>query len=573
MGRGGATSHTRSIFDSLVNGRLTPGVLSYVSTTTSRCKASTVTNFNELPYPVLVTTSEGLILSVNTEFLALVGGQPSDWYLRPMQDLLAASSRYWLNNVGLPEVKRLGALQTTRLKLNGEWGKPIEVQASCKTSLAEQSVHFYWLFLVTDMQAATVPSTSDIPGARLILSVTNALPSPMAYWDKDLICRFSNQRYLEWFGKTHEEMRCIHIRAMMGERLFALNRPYIEGALAGVPQEFDREMEKPDGTIGYTQVNYVPDIDGQGVVLGFNAMVTNVTRLREADAAIRLSASVFDSTSEGIVVTDVNRKIVSANPAAARITGYPVTEMLGQSPRMMYTDRNGEAFYDAMERSFLAQDHWSGEQWVCRKDRNVIRLWISLSKIRNETGKIVRHLSLFSDITERHGKEELVRRMALHDALTDLPNRVLLMDRLTQLLATRNRSPHPIAVMFLDLDGFKQVNDGLGHDAGDEVLKTVAHRLLALLRTADTVARLGGDEFVVLLDNPEHREAVAHIAERIVTSVNLPIQIGNKPAHVGCSIGIAWHLEQGTSAGALLKIADAAMYVAKAAGKNTFRFG
>jgi diguanylate cyclase (GGDEF)-like protein len=113
----------------------------------------------------------------------------------------------------------------------------------------------------------------------------------------------------------------------------------------------------------------------------------------------------------------------------------------------------------------------------------------------------------------------------------------------------------------------------LGHDAGDEVLKTVAHRLLALLRNADTMARLGGDEFVVLLDNPEHREAVAHVAERIVTSVNLPIQIGNNPARVGCSIGIAWHLEQGTSAGALLKIADAAMYVAKAAGKNTFRFG
>ena len=536
----------------------------------------TAFTLHQLPHPVVVTTETGCIVAANAGLLALVGGSASDWQHKPLEALMAPASRSWLQAQGLATVLPLALVQGVSLQLQGLSGHALSMLASCRFggmqefSPAEPSC-YYWLFL-----EGAAPTQISAPKDRFMRAVTDALPSPMAYWDKDLICRFSNQRYLEWFGKTSQQMDAIHMRAMLGERLYALNLPYIEGALAGTPQEFEREMVRPDGTTGYTLVNYVPDIDSNGVVQGFNALVTNVTRLREADAAIRLSASVFDSTSEGIIVTDVNRQIVSANDAAARITGYTVAELLGQSPRMMDSDRDEDTFYEAMEREFIARGRWAGERWVRRKDGHVIRSWTSLSIIRNEAGKVVRYLDLFSDITERHSKDELLRHMALHDALTDLPNRVLLMDRLTQLMAAVQRSPHPIAVLFVDLDGFKQVNDILGHDAGDAVLKTVAQRLLGLLRTVDTVARLGGDEFVVVLNNPERADHEAHtaiVAQRIIAAINVPIAVGSEHARVGCSIGIAMHPQHGTSADALLKGGDEAMYAAKAAGKNTFRFG
>jgi diguanylate cyclase (GGDEF)-like protein/PAS domain S-box-containing protein len=529
-------------------------------------------DLDDLPYAVLVTTSAGLVLSANAGLLALVGGEAAHWQQRPMAGLLTADCHTWLTTQGLPALQRMEPIKGKALQLQGLAQNPVTVLAHCQPAVGDFSGTYHWLFLASQVQPECAANASA-PKERFIRAVTNALPSPMAYWDKDLRCRFSNQRYLEWFGKTSQEMQGIHIRDMMGERLFGLNRPYIEGALAGTPQEFEREMTRPDGAKGYTLVNYVPDIDSQGAVQGFNALVTNVTHLREADAAIRLSASVFDSTSEGIIVSDISRKIVSANPAASHLTGYAVTELVGQSPRMLDSDRNGDAAYDAMEHALLTRGHWAGEQWMRRKDGQVARMWVSLSTIRNEAGKVVRHLGLFNDITERHGKEELVRHMALHDGLTDLPNRVLLMERLSQLLAVVMRGPHPIAVLFMDLDGFKQVNDRLGHGAGDQVLKTVAQRLVDLLRSVDTVARLGGDEFVVVLDNPEHQDHVVHIAQRIIAAVNLPIAVDNQQAHVGCSIGIAMHPQQGTSADELLKSADDGMYAAKAAGKNTFQFG
>jgi diguanylate cyclase (GGDEF)-like protein len=177
-----------------------------------------------------------------------------------------------------------------------------------------------------------------------------------------------------------------------------------------------------------------------------------------------------------------------------------------------------------------------------------------------------------ADITQQWNKEQLVRQMALYDGLTDLPNRSLLMERVGQLIAMSVREPRHIALMFLDLDGFKLVNDTWGHAIGDQVLKTVSSRLLSLLRPSDTVARLGGDEFVILLDNPESRDNVALIASRIIEVVNSPMRFDQKIAHVGTSIGIAFFSAEVTTPSELLKNADDAMYEAKAAGKNTYRF-
>jgi two-component system CheB/CheR fusion protein len=215
---------------------------------------------------------------------------------------------------------------------------------------------------------------------------------------------------------------------------------------------------------------------------------------------------------------------------------------------------------------------WKGEVWSRRKNGSIYLERLCISAIFNEAGEVHRYVAVCADITQQWNKEQLVQHMALHDGLTDLPNRSLLMERIGQLMAMSARETRHIALMFLDLDGFKLVNDTWGHEIGDQVLKTVSTRLLSLLRPTDTVARLGGDEFVILLDNPESRDNVAMIASRVIEVVNAPMSFDQKIARVGTSIGIAFFEKEVTSPSDLLKNADDAMYKAKAAGKNTYRF-
>jgi diguanylate cyclase (GGDEF)-like protein/PAS domain S-box-containing protein len=394
----------------------------------------------------------------------------------------------------------------------------------------------------------------------------------LAYWDRQLLCRFANLSYLDWFGKTPQQMLGLSMSAVLGNKLFGLNLPYIQGALAGEVQEFERTMVKPDGSVGYTLANYIPDIDTQGRTVGFFALVTNISRLREADAAIRLSASVFEATTEGIMVTDTQATIVSVNPAFTALTGYTPEEVVGQNARILKSGRHDATFFSAMFQQLQQTRLWKGEVWSKRKDGSIYLAQLSISAIRDDSGDITRYVGVCADITDRWDKEQIVRHMALHDGLTGLPNRSLLMERLGQLFAMSAREPRHIALMFLDLDGFKLVNDTWGHDMGDHVLKTVSTRLSGLLRPSDTVARLGGDEFVILLNNPDSRESVGLIAARVIEEVNAPISFDGKTAHVGTSVGIAIFQEEDTSPDALLKRADDAMYVAKAAGKNTYRF-
>jgi len=360
--------------------------------------------------------------------------------------------------------------------------------------------------------------------------------------------------------------------SVLGDQLFQQNLPFINNALAGNYQQFERAIHRPDGSIGYTLADYIPDKDMTGNVKGFFALVTNITRLREADAAIRMSASVFEATAEGIMVTDTAANIVSVNPAFSAITGYSEEEVVGQNARILKSGRHDDAFFGAMFQKLKTDRLWKGEVWSKRKDGSVYLEQLSISAICDDGGSVLQYVGICSDITERWDKEQLVRHMALHDGLTGLPNRTLLMERLGQLIAISRRESRHVALMFLDLDGFKKVNDTLGHSIGDEVLKTVATRLSVLLRNSDTVARLGGDEFVLLLDNPESNESIAHIGTRVIAVVNEPMQFDEAETRVGTSIGIAVFRDGIDSAEALLKRADDAMYVAKAAGKNVYRF-
>jgi diguanylate cyclase (GGDEF)-like protein/PAS domain S-box-containing protein len=362
------------------------------------------------------------------------------------------------------------------------------------------------------------------------------------------------------------------MRELPGDTIYALNVPMIEAALKGEACEFEREIQRPDGTKAYTLANYIPDIDAQGRVNGFFALVSNITKIREGEQASRLIASVFNNINEGLMITDAQDVILMVNAAFTQITGVDMADAIARSSRILKSGRHDDAFYDGMWRAARDTGRWQGEVWSQRQDGSVFLMALSISAMRDEQGQVSRYVSVLSDATERWNKDQVVEHMALHDSLTQLPNRHLLMERLGQLTSIASRSPRNIALLFLDLDGFKAVNDTWGHDAGDRVLTTVASRLLAKLRLTDTVARLGGDEFVVLLDEANLMENVALIGQQLVDSINQPIDIGGAFAHVGVSMGIALYPDNGRAPEALLKAADDAMYAAKAAGKNTLRF-
>ncbi len=424
-------------------------------------------------------------------------------------------------------------------------------------------------------QALKQAESAALAGARneqFIRSIADAAPNMIGYWDRNLRCRFANHAYLAWFGKHPQDLIGTTMQDLMGERLYALNEPHIRGVLAGEPQHFQRTLAKTAGGVGHILGNYIPDIDASGAVNGFFTLASEVTELKEAQAQLELAASVYANTVEGITVTDVDGVILSVNPAFVEITGYSAAEAVGQTPRILKSNRHDRAFYVAMWESIRTSGRWKGDIWNRRKNGDVFLERITISAIRGADGEPARYVSVFSDITDLWRKDEYLRHLAFHDALTDLPNRFLLMERLGHEIAIAQRERFSLAVLFLDLDGFKFVNDQFGHEIGDELLQTVAQRLLARVRQSDTVARLGGDEFVIALNNPADQDEVALIARHVVESLAEPMQLQGNGIQVGCSIGIALFPTNALTPADLIKKADAAMYGAKAGGKNRFLF-
>jgi diguanylate cyclase (GGDEF)-like protein/PAS domain S-box-containing protein len=346
----------------------------------------------------------------------------------------------------------------------------------------------------------------------------------------------------------------------------------LTNVLQGQLEQFERPFEKSDGKQAYLLATYIPDFDSKSAVIGFFVLMNDITLFKKSEVELKLAASVFDSISEGVMIVGADETVVSVNSAFTDITGYAAEEMMGRVPRVLDAAHHEPTEYEAMRTALESTDHWEGEVWERRKDGDTYMAWQSISMIRGADGKAARYVSVFSDITARWKTNERTKHLALHDPLTGLPNRHLLLERLDQSMARAQREGRNLALFFVDLDGFKSINDQWGHAAGDEVLKFVANTLLDILRTTDTVARLGGDEFVLLLENPANQEEVANLAERVIAAIQLPPSLQQTDSRIGASIGIAMLGVHAKSVDQLMKNADSAMYAAKAAGKNRFLF-
>jgi len=415
-----------------------------------------------------------------------------------------------------------------------------------------------------------------------------------------------------WIGET-EPRRVVYVSAAYEEiwqrscaSLYRDPQSFIEGIHPDDRDRFRQEVTdalaagtrfasefrvlRPDGSIRWVCGTGFPISNAKGRTHRYVGVIGDITaRVRAEDelmalnsnleaqiqqrtAEIRLAATVVEHTGEGILVTDSDALVLSVNPAFSQITGYSAEEMVGRNAGALRSYRHDEDFYREMERALLRQGRWEGELWNRRKDGEAFLERVSINAVKDKEGHVTHYVQVFNDITEARRKDDHIRHMAFHDALTGLPNRALLEDRLEQRILTARRVNARFGLLFFDLDRFKAVNDTIGHNVGDFLLNEVAHRVRASIRGADTLARLGSDEFVVLMSEVGHPEDCAILAQKIIRIVSEPMIIQGHAINIGACVGIAVYPEDGDDCTALMKSADTAMSVAKRAGRGVHRF-
>ena len=388
---------------------------------------------------------------------------------------------------------------------------------------------------------------------------------------KQRVITLCNRRYEEMFGYGEGEMlghttRMLYLSdadyQAIGERAYSsLDRgePYLE----------ELQLKRKDGSIfwGYLHGRALDRNQPQN---GSVWIYIDQTMQKQAQEHLQLAASVFENAAEGIVITDANNTILAINQAFTEITGYTAKDIVGKKPDLLKSGRQDAAFYQQMWQSLQHQGKWRGEIWNRRKNGEIYPEILSISVVKNQAGQVTHFVAVFSDIAEQKNWESQLIFLAHHDPLTELPNRVLFNDRLNHGIHRAARDNTQLAVLFIDLDHFKAVNDTLGHHIGDQLLQTIAQQLARTLRNSDTLARLSGDEFILLIEDISGIPDIILIAEKLLNVFTQPLILAGYELYLSVSIGISFYPNDGKESHELIKNAEAAMYQAKAKGRNNY---
>ena len=397
--------------------------------------------------------------------------------------------------------------------------------------------------------------------------------APALIWMADTrnLGTWYNKRWLDYTGRTMEqELGFGWIEGMHPddrERCAAYCQTAFDSR-----QRFEMEfrLRRADGSYGWIADVGTPRIDSKGEFLGYIGYCWDINTRKSTEARLQLAANVFTHAREGILITDAETHIIDVNETFTRITGYTREEALGKTPRMLQSGRQSAEFYAQMWAALSENNHWIGEVWNRRKNGEVYAEMLTISAIRDAANVVQNYVALFTDITSMKEHQRQLEHIAHYDALTHLPNRILLADRLQQAIVQSLRRNLSLAVVFLDLDGFKAVNDTHGHQAGDELLITISQRMKTAMREGDTLARIGGDEFLAVLVDLEHPQDCQPVLERMLQAAAEPVQVGDAVLNVSASIGVAVYPQDADDSEQLLRHADQAMYVAKQSGKNRY---
>jgi diguanylate cyclase (GGDEF)-like protein/PAS domain S-box-containing protein len=378
-----------------------------------------------------------------------------------------------------------------------------------------------------------------------------------------------NEAYCQLLGYSRDELLRMHIFDLEAVESPEETAAHIRKVMETGHDFFETRHRHKDGHLVEIEANVSYSEIRGGV---FFVFVRDISERKRQAEDLQLAASVFNASSASIVITDSDNRIVSVNPAFTEITGYEAHEAIGRTPNMLSSGKQSQEFYREMWQSLALNKHWHGELWNRRKNGEIFAEQLTINVVAHKDGSVHRYVAIFSDITEKKQADDLMWRQANYDTVTDLPNRRLFFDRLDQEIKKCRRSTQYLALFFLDLDRFKEVNDTYGHDIGDQLLIQAAQRLNACVRNTDTVARLGGDEFTLILADLADTTRVEMVAMSIRDALKKPFHINNTDLHISGSIGIALYPDNTTDAYDLIAKADIAMYEAKRQGRNRYCF-
>ena len=397
------------------------------------------------------------------------------------------------------------------------------------------------------------------------------VPASIAMFDRNMCYLAASRRWLddydlaghEIIGRSHYEFA-----PEVPERW---KQAHLRG-LAGEMQKCDEDpFEHADGKVQWIRWEVVPWREGDGSIGGIILFAEDITKHRETDQRLRLAASMFTNAREGITITDPDGVILEVNEMFTRITGYEREEVIGKNPRILKSNLQSGEFYTNLWRSLVSEGQWSGEIWNRNKSGAIYAETLNINAVRDAEGKVIQYVALFSDITQLKKHAQQLEHLTYYDVLTSLPNRALLADRLHQAMAQANRRKQVFAVAYLDLDGFKKINDKHGRDAGDRLLTSLAFDMKCALREGDTLARLGGDEFVAVILDLDDAASSVPVLDQLLEAASEAVQVGELNLAVSASIGVTFFPQtEVVDPDLLLRQADQAMYQAKLAGGNRF---
>jgi len=472
-------------------------------------------------------------------------------------------------------VLREGTKQPVELALLRAGGTRLYVQLDCLRLLKEGKAPVVRVAL-TDISERKYAEAALSEQEEFFRLIAENLGDFIAVLDLAGRRLYNSPSYRRFFGDPNDLLGTDSFAEIHPDDRARVMQAFTETVHSGVGQPMDFRFVLADGRVRQMESRGGVIRDAEGRVARVVVISRDVTEQKEIEQQLRIAATAFEA-QEGMFVTDANAVILRVNRAFTEMTGYSAEEAVGETPHLLYSGHHDAAFYCRMWECINRAGAWQGEIWNRRKSGEVYPEWLNITAVKDRAGVLTHYVGTMMDITQRKASEEEIRFLAFYDHLTGLPNRRLLMDRLQQALVTSARSGRAGAVLFVDLDNFKELNDTYGHDQGDILLQQVSRRLSACVREGDTVARMGGDEFVIILEElSEVSDAAAAQAEavgnKILFALNQLYDLAGQSHRSTPSIGIALFRAQNESIETLLKHADLAMYQAKSAGRNTLRF-
>lgn len=399
-------------------------------------------------------------------------------------------------------------------------------------------------------------------------------PVGMCIVDKEFIYSLANKAYCDIVGYDKQELNTMTPLDITYPDDLGLSKDRLQSLINGEIDSYQLEKRyiHKSGKLVWIHLTTSLLRDSQGAPHSLIAQIQDITSRKLSEEKLRLAATVYNYSNEAMMITDASSRIVATNPAFTALTGYSAEEVLGESPHILSSSRHDEGFYENLWKTLATKSHWEGDVWNRKKGGEMYAEWLSITVVHDDKGAIQNYVALFSDVTEEKKAAEKTWEYANYDTLTNLPNRRLFLDRLDQEIKKANRSGEAFALLFIDLDHFKEVNDKLGHQAGDELLLQVSNRVKAKVRASDTVARMGGDEFTAILPNVVNFADVGNVTQSMVDALCQPFELEQGIANISSSIGVIMYPSDAKDIQSLLKGADEAMYVSKTQGKNQFSY-